>query len=161
MASLAHKQKSIYEVLPSIESTTLEATAVAGTLYVPFASACCTAATFSMRTSEPPEDCEIPVPAALTVAWSAAGALPPAGATGCTCAEETGETAWFSAGVRLDIEFTLFELLCITTVFLLTCSIGAVLFFNTARGVNERLLKFTFRMTQSVTVQTTQPALEA
>ncbi len=107
MASLAYKNESIYERLPSIEFTTLEATAVAGTLYVPLFRACCTAATFSQRTSELAEDCEIPVPAALTVAWSAVGALPLAGAL--LWAAETGAIAWFSTGVALEIGFTLFE----------------------------------------------------
>src|SRR5579862_905243 len=52
----------------SIASTTFFATAAAGTSYVPAASAACTAATLSIRTSDEP--CDTSVAAALSVAWS-------------------------------------------------------------------------------------------
>jgi hypothetical protein len=57
---------------------TREATAEAGTLYVPAARAACTAATLSVRTSSPEAVCETSLAALEKVAWSLSKLLPAA-----------------------------------------------------------------------------------
>jgi len=116
----------LYERSPSMASTMVEATADVGTLYVPFASACCTAATLSQRTSISPADCEIPVPAVLNVARSTACTELSAG---FPFDEPPG---WLLAGLALAIEFSVLISFRITTVSLLTGYIGTTIFPYTA-----------------------------
>jgi hypothetical protein len=79
--------KPSLRLLPAQQaSTSFEATADAGTLYVPAASAAWIDATFSIRTPSSETACEASLPAQLNVARSPSSALPAVAVADASCA---------------------------------------------------------------------------